>query len=128
MSRNTIWFPTLLSLRLKLILVVTSWGARLHWGYFPHPLQIPSHLLSPSLVQSNSLLQSPSHLQSLLQRPILGHWDLGGGEPIINMGITLSGWVPIYLPNFNINSQLTIAAEAPLHLVLKPGTWVRSDT
>ena len=48
--------------------------------------------------------------------PILGPLTLGVGVHSPNMGTDLPGWVPISLPNFNIDGHGTMAAEAPLAL------------
>ena len=43
---------------------------------------------------------------------------MGVGVPSPNMGTGLPGWIPISLPNFSLNGEGTIAAEAPLALGL----------
>ena len=60
--------------------------------------------------------------------PFLGPLSLGAGVCNPSMSTDLLGWVPISLPNFHLNAQGTIAAEAPLHLDLPLDAWVRSGS
>ena len=90
-----------------------------------HPKQILSPLQSPSPAKSKSaVLSKPRQTTHSLGSldpgtPFFRASDPGAGVPSPNMGTDHPRWVPIFLPNFNLNGM---ASESSSHLDLQLDT------